>query len=165
MSFMCIGCIGFGIGTGIWHVYYMSNCKQCGVLNMFDFLPFWSILVRIFFVCQCMDRAIQNVMLGCVKVSRATCMRVRLILLTSSDLLQPRQRRRFAAFGRCLKIWHASGILSCIAATEFFTSFLTCEVEKCFEASTIGEHAKELEGKRAQLVDAVLGQPGDVNSC
>lgn len=37
-------------------------------------------------------------------------------------------------------------------------------VEKCFEASTIGEHAKELEGKRAQLVDAVLGQPGDVNS-
>ena len=38
------------------------------------------------------------------------------------------------------------------------------EVEKCFEASTIGEHAKELEGKRAQLVDAVLGQPGDVNS-
>ena len=38
------------------------------------------------------------------------------------------------------------------------------EVEKCFEASTIGEHAKELEGKRAQLVDAVFGQPGDVNS-
>lgn len=109
------------------------------------------------------DRAIQNVMLGCVKVSRAMCMRVRLILLTCSEL--PRQCRRFAAFGRCVKIWHASGILSCIAATEFFTSFLTCEVEKCFEASTIGEHAKELEGKRAQLVDAVLGQPGDVNSC
>ena len=58
--------------------------------------------------------------------------------------------------------WHFK---SCFAATEFFTFFLTCEVEKCFEASTIGEHAKELEGKRAQLVDAVLGQPGDVNSC
>ena len=52
---MCIGCIGFGIGTDIWHVYYINNCKQCGVLNMFDFLPFWSILARIFFVClECM---------------------------------------------------------------------------------------------------------------
>ena len=97
---------------------YTSNCKQCGVLSMFDFLPSWSILVRIFSVClECIvccfrDRTIQNAMLGCVKVSRTMCMRVRLILLACSELLQPRQCRRFAAFGRCLKIWHGTGILS-----------------------------------------------------
>ena len=55
-------------------------------------------------------------------------------------------------------------VLRCPSLTFVIVSPLLSKVEKCFEASTIGEHAKELEGKRAQLVDAVLGQPGDVNS-
>eukprot|EP00439_Symbiodinium_sp_Y106_P079367 s1457_g18.t1 len=37
------------------------------------------------------------------------------------------------------------------------------EVEKCFEIATIGEHASQLEAKRAQLIDAVLGI-GDATS-
>ena len=39
----------------------------------------------------------------------------------------------------------------------------TVQVEKCFEIATIGEHASQLEAKRAQLIDAVLGI-GDATS-